>query len=299
MKEVLKPSWTGSAAGMLAIIFWGTNIAFCRSLTEQLGTFTAGALSMLIAGVASMGYLLAKPGAFRKALCLPKRYLLVCGGIFVVEMLVIVAAIGLAVDHQQVIEVTIINYLWPSLTLVFAVPILGRRGSMPLLALGVIVAFGGIVLALSGGDFSGSRVGVNPAPHVLALAAAVLWGLYNNLSRLWTEETEGWATPFFFLASSIGLFALLPLAPAPLHWSGRAVAELFYLGLMPTMLGYILWDVAMRRGHIILVVTLSYFIPILSTLISSVYLDIPIGMAAWAGCVMVVAGALLCNRALP
>ncbi len=299
MNEVSKPSWAGSAAGILAIIFWGTNIAFCRSVTEQLGTFRAGGLSMLIAGVASMGYLMAKPGAVRKTLGLPKRYLFVCGGIFVFEMMVIVAAIGLAADHQQVIEVTIINYLWPSLTLVFAVPILGRRGSMPLLAVGVIAAFGGIVLVLSGGDFSGSRVGMNPAPHLLALAAAVLWGLYNNFSRRWTEDSEGWATPFFFLASAMGLFALVPLAPTPPHWSGRVVAELFYLGLMPTMLGYILWDVAMRRGHIILVVTLSYFIPILSTLISSVYLDIPIGLAAWAGSIMVAAGARLCHRALP
>ncbi|HPO11946.1 MAG TPA: aromatic amino acid DMT transporter YddG [Candidatus Hydrogenedentes bacterium] len=292
-------SWAGTAAGILAILFWGTNIAFSRSVMEQLGTFTAGALSMLIAGVASMVYLASQRGAFRKTIQLPKRYLFICGGIFVAEMMVIVAAIGFASDHQQLIEVTIINYLWPSLTLAFAMPILGRRGSMPLLALGVILAFGGIVLALSGGTVSFRSFWTHPAPHLLALAAAILWALYSNLSHLWTNETEGWATPFFFLAAAAGLFVLLPFAPTSPQWSIRSVVELFYLGLAPTMLGYILWDVALRRGRIILVVTLSYFIPILSTLISSLYLSIPIGEAAWLGCIMVVAGALLCHRSLP
>lgn len=299
MKDVFTRSWAGTAAGILAIIFWGSNIAFSRSVMEQLGTFAAGALTMLIAGAASMVYLASQPGAFRKTIQLPKRYLFICGGIFVVEMMVIVLAIGFASDHQQLIEVTIINYLWPSLTLAFAVPILGRRGSMPLLALGIILAFAGIVLALSGGEVSFGSLWTHPAPHLLALAAALLWALYNNLSRLWTNGAEGWATPFFFLAAAAGLFALLPYSPMPPQWSVRAVVELLYLGLIPTMLGYILWDAAMRRGRIILVVTLSYFIPILSTLISGLYLSIPIGAAAWAGCVMVVAGALLCHRALP
>jgi drug/metabolite transporter (DMT)-like permease len=60
-----------------------------------------------------------------------------------------------------------------------------------------------------------------------------------------------------------------------------------------TALAYMLWDVAMRRGNLLLVVACSYFTPLLSTLVSCAYLGVVPGSQLWMGCALLVCGSLL------
>ena len=50
--------------GILAIAVWSSVIAFSRSLTEQLGTFTSGASIDLADGVLSIGLVLLRHKGF-------------------------------------------------------------------------------------------------------------------------------------------------------------------------------------------------------------------------------------------
>jgi drug/metabolite transporter (DMT)-like permease len=68
--------------------------------------------------------------------------------------------------------------------------------------------------------------------------------------------------------------------------------------LFPTLLAYIFWDRAMRKGHIVFVASFSYVTPLLSTIISCLYLEVDMGYWLWAGCGLVIAGAALCSRSL-
>ena len=65
-----------------------------------------------------------------------------------------------------------------------------------------------------------------------------------------------------------------------------------------TVLAYSCWDLAMRRGDILLVAAASYFTPLLSTLVSCLYLGIVPGAKLWLGCAVLVAGSLLSWRAV-
>jgi hypothetical protein len=149
--------------GILAILFWGTTIAFSRSLTEQLGPLTAASwiylLSgiwsciylfskpiYLLSGIWSCIYLFSKPGRIKKTFQLPISYLIGCGTLFVFYMVCLYLAVGLAFSREQVIEVSIINYLWPGLTLVFSLPILHKKGKITLIP-GMVLAFSGFYLA--------------------------------------------------------------------------------------------------------------------------------------------------------
>jgi drug/metabolite transporter (DMT)-like permease len=49
----------------------------------------------------------------------------------------------------------------------------------------------------------------------------------------------------------------------------------------------------MRRGNIVLVATLSYFTPLLSVFISSLYLQITIDIRLWVASILVVIGAII------
>jgi len=79
------------------------------------------------------------------------------------------------------------------------------------------------------------------------------------------------------------------------YWTPRVVAELLYMSIFPTFLAYFFWDRAMRKGNIILVASLSYFTPLFSIIISSLYLQIVIKSSLWIACALVVIGAVICR----
>ncbi|MEA2087534.1 MAG: aromatic amino acid DMT transporter YddG [Candidatus Caldatribacteriota bacterium] len=285
--------------GVLAILFWGTTIAFSRSLTEQLGPLTAASWIYLLSGIWSYIYLISKPGGIKKIFQLPILYLIGCGTLFIFYMVCLYLAVGLAFSREQVIEVSIINYLWPGLTLVFSLPILRKKGKITLIP-GVILAFGGFYLAtVESGMFSWEvfkgNFQVNYFPYLLAFMAAITWGLYSNLVRRWAGHAEGGAVPIFLLGTGLILIAIRFMFPEESYWTPRVVAELLYMSIFPTFLAYTFWDRAMRKGNIILVASLSYFTPLLSIIISSLYLQVAVKANLWVACGLVIAGAVICK----
>jgi drug/metabolite transporter (DMT)-like permease len=289
----------GTLSGLGAILIWGTNVALSRSLTESLGPVTAGTCVYGLAAVVCAVWLLFRPrdrGTLRR---LPRRYLFGCGGLFALYIACFYLALGLAAGRQQAIEVSLINYLWPSLTLVFAVPLLKMR-ARPGLIVGLGVAMAGVALALTGsGPFSwGAFAGdlrENGLPCALALVCAVTWALYSSLSRRWAGHAESGALPVFIIMTGVAMLAARCLVVEESRWSATVVAELAYAGLLPGLAGYVLWDTAVRKGEIVVVASASYAIPLLSTGMSQVYLKVPLGPSIWLACGLVVAGAVVCK----
>jgi len=287
-----------TALGIVAVLFWSTTVGVSRSLTEQLGVTTAAAGIYLLGGALGCGYLLAR-GELAAVRRLPRLYLLGCGALVVAYLVFIYMAIGLASDRQQVIGVGIINYLWPGLTLIFSVPLLKKRPG-PLLVPGAALALAGAVLAATSGqhftaagflrDLSSAR-----APYLLALGAAVCWGLYSNLSRRWAGAHKGGAMPVWLLAAGVFLALLRPFFHEQQHWATHTFFELAYMALLPALLAYAFWDYSMRRGNLVLVASIAYFAPVLSTTFSSIYLHVAPGRGLWIACVLVVAGAVVCK----
>lgn len=290
-----------TASGLLAILFWSTTVGLARSIVEQLGVLTGGACIYLLGGILATGYLLASgklAAAFRGA---PRRYLVGCGLLFVTYTVTLYVAIGGVADRLQVLEIGLINYLWPSLTLLLAVPLL-RKKPRALLLPGTAIATVGIFLTVTQAErFSwaafASNVGANQTPYLLALLAAISWALYSNLSRRWAGDSESGAVAAFMLGTGIVFAALRLVFPEKSSWSTKPVLEVCYLALAVT-LAYAFWDVAMRKGDVILVASCSYFTPFLSTLVTCIYLQVTPGRKLWAGCGLIMLGAFVCKRSV-
>lgn len=290
-----------SLYGILSILLWSTTIAFSRSLTEQLGTFTAAALIYTLAGLLGLLYLSLQPGGINRMRQVPRNYLLGCGALFIVYISTLYFAVGMAANRTQVLTIGLINYLWPGLSLVFSIPVLGRKARATL-PVGIIIALVGIWLA----NTNGSGLSIQGLlqdhsallPYGLALVAAVSWGLYSNLSRRWGGDHESGAVPLFLFASGMLLALLRVFTVETAHWSVPVSVELIYMALFPGLLAYILWDIAVRKGEIVLVASLSYLTPLLSTLISTLVLNIKPGPVLWLGAGLVIAGALICNASM-
>ena len=290
--------------GLIAVLFWSTSVAFSRSITEKTGTLNTVFFNMMCSG---LFLLLAQGLIYKKELIykiakLPFTYLYKVGTFLVLYMVFFYMAVGEAGSREAVIVIGIINYLWPGLTFLFSIPILKNKAKYSLLISGIVVAFAGTTTAFLEGNrlslfqlkstFKGEIF-----PFLLALAAAVSWGIYSNMTRKHKFKEDISALPLLlFTAGMVTLILQLVKGETPvLDLAGKEYIEFAYLFIFPTALSYLFWDRAMKRGNKDLVVAFSYGIPLISTLISCYYLDVSVGFGFWLAAVLVIIGAVLCR----
>jgi drug/metabolite transporter (DMT)-like permease len=290
-----RPESRATAGGFAAILLWSATIALARSLSEQLGPVTAAAAVYGVAGAASLARLAASGEGRRQLLDLPRRYLLGCGTLFAGYMLCLYLAVGLAADRQQVLEVGLLNYLWPALTLLLTVAILRKPAGWPLLP-GTLLALAGLVLVLTHGEglswqALAGNIQSRPAAYALGLAAALSWALYSVLARKWAGGSASGGVDLFLPFTAAVMLLLSAAVDEARAWGARPAAEALALGLA-TWAAYLLWDWAMRIGNIVLVAAGSYLTPLFSTFASCLYLAVAPAAGLWIGCGMLVAGSL-------
>jgi len=284
--------------GLVAVVLWSTTIALGRSLSEELGMFTAGALVFGLAGVLGIAGQAAS-GRLRCTLAaLTPVFLLRCGALFAFYELCLYLALGLSRNRAQVVEVALVHYLWPMLTLAFAV-IAFRIRARPAFWAGALLAMAGVALAMTQDERLSwqafqANVANNAAPYGVALVAAAAWALYSVSSRSWQSEAHGRAVVVWMLLAGVLLGTACLFFPETTRWSGRAALELGYMAVSSN-LAYGFWERALRRGNVVLVVSASYMTPLFSTIVSSLYLRVGGGLRLWLGCALVVLGAALCN----
>ncbi len=284
--------------GLISILLWSSIVPVGRVLTEDLGIFGAAFWMYFGSGILTCVLAAMQPGKLQGMWRLPRKYLLLCGGLFVVNLTLFHYALGSASDRQQAVIVGMLNYLWPAYTLALSVPILGKRARWTLLP-GMLLAIGGISIAVTqnaGSDMNQltSTLKANWVPYVCATLGATCWGLFTNFSTKLTN-TSG-AMPLFLLATGLvmGLFCLNQ--PFEAHWRPQTFAALAYITVLPVSMGYILWERAARHGNFILLSTIAYFIPLCSIIICALYFQIHIQAGVWMGCGLVILGALLCQK---
>jgi drug/metabolite transporter (DMT)-like permease len=285
--------------GLAAILLWSSSVALARSISERIGPLTAGLAVYLTAGLILAGNFYWRGHSLGQFQQLPRRYVIGCGGLFCLYTASLYLALGQAANHQQTLEIGLLNYLWPALTILFSLGILGKKARLTLLP-ATLLALGGVFLVLTPGQISSTlalNVCSNPLAYGLGLSAAVSWALYSNLTRRWGTPNSGAAILMFMFITSL-LFATLRLfKPEPSDWNGTTLVEIVALGAA-TALGYLFWDIAMREGDVILVAACSYATPLLSTMVSCLYLGIMPGIRLWLGCAFIIGGSYFSWRAI-
>jgi drug/metabolite transporter (DMT)-like permease len=291
--------------GFAAIGLWSLTLGLSRSASERLGPLTAavavylvaGALGLVRWGLRSRSAAVGQGAAGENGgAALPARVVpvLVCGGLFVGYMLALYLAVGRSVSRAQVLEVGLLNYLWPVLTLLGTVTVLRRPARAGRLVAGTALALCGIGLTLApaaGVPFA--SVVEAPLPLALALAAAVMWAAYSVLVRRFTEAGVATGPVELYLITTAVLLALpAALADEPRVFSMAALAEVGLLGLT-TGVAYLFWERAMARGRLVTVVAASYLTPLLATLFSAAWLGAWPPARLWLGCALLVAGSIV------
>jgi drug/metabolite transporter (DMT)-like permease len=295
MPRSTKIDWN-TGGGLAAILLWSTTFAVARSLSERIGPLTAGASVYLLGGVLHLLWLARQGTPVRQVLSLSRRYVWGCGFLFVLYTVVMYLAIGLAADRRQVLEIGLINYLWPTATILLSLVVLNKRANL-LLVPGTVLALAGEFLVITQGDQVSwhslrGHLQANPTAYACALAGALSWALYSTLTRRWSQPASGGAVALFLPATGLALLILRLFSAESSTWSVHAIGEAIVLAVS-TVLAYGLWDMAMRRGNLVFVAACSYFTPLLSTFVSCLYLQVTPGWRLWIGCLALVGGSLL------
>lgn len=280
--------------GLIAIVLWSAIVGLIRSVSDHLGP-TGGAA--MLYSVASVLLLLTVGGARPHQLrAFAPRYLLWGSVLFVAYELCLALSIGYANTAQQAIEVGMVNYLWPTFTIVAAI-LFNRQNASWLIVPGFGLSILGIGWVLGGAQGLDLRsmaqnVQDNPLSYGLALAGALIWAAYCTVTARIANGKNG--VTLFFILVALALWAKYLLeGGGRLHFTPAALLYLL-LAAGAMGFGYAAWNVGILHGNVTILAGASYFIPVLSSALSVWLLGATLSWAFWQGAAMVCAGAMLC-----
>ncbi|OEE42939.1 aromatic amino acid DMT transporter YddG [Vibrio anguillarum] len=277
--------------GVAAILLWSCLMGLIRTVTEQFSPIGGAALIYTVSSVFLM-LVMGVPKFKHFSLC----YVLIGGALFVSYEICLALALGMANDRHQALEMAVINYLWPALTVLFAV-FLSRKPVHILVYPSVALAFVGVAWTITGDSgFSvmqiSANIATNPLTYSMAFGGAIIWAVYCNITKQLANGQN--AIILFFMATAIALWIKYFLSSeSTLVFTVPATLNLALTGVVMGS-GYALWNVAILRGNMVLLATLSYFTPVISTLLSSLILGVALGLSFWQGVIMVTMGSLIC-----
>ncbi|WP_323634876.1 aromatic amino acid DMT transporter YddG [Pectobacterium polaris] len=277
--------------GLLAIVLWSTSVGLIRSLTEALGPIGGAAMIYSTSTLCLLAFY-----GFPRIKTLPRIYLFAGGAMFVCYEIFLSLSIGLADSRMQAIEIGMINYLWPSLTVFFSL-FINQQKSRFLLWPGLALSLGGIVWIMKGEsdwtpELLWNNILANPLAYSLAFSAALTWALYCNITKRYGQGKSG-VSLFFFVSSLVLWIQYAFSAEGAISLTLPSSLQLLFMGTS-TALAYSVWNIGIQHGNLTLLATASYFTPVLSTLLAALWLNITPAISFWQGVAMVTAGSLLC-----
>ncbi|MDH6632613.1 UNVERIFIED_ORG: drug/metabolite transporter (DMT)-like permease [Lelliottia amnigena] len=277
--------------GLTAIVLWSTMVGLIRGVSEGLGPVGGAAMIYTLSGLlclVTVGF-----PAIRR---FSPRYLIAGSVLFVSYEICLALSLGYASTRHQAIEVGMVNYLWPSLTIVFAILFNGQKSTLWIVP-GLLLALLGVCWVLGGEkglhiDEITANVISNPLSYGLAFAGAFIWAAYCTVTSKYAKGQNG--ITLFVLLTALALWLKYLFSEQPeMIFSVPVVIKLLMCGIALGF-GYAAWNIGILHGNVSVLATVSYFTPVLSAALAAVLLNAPLSFSFWQGALMVCAGSLLC-----
>lgn len=288
MKEQSK----ATAIGFIALLLWSAIVGLIKEVSAAFGA-TAGAA--MIYSVASLFLLITMKWVPLSKF--PKKYLFFGGFLMVAYELCLALSIGYTTNPRQAIEVGMVNYLWPTFTMIATVIFTAKRASW-LIIPGVLLSMTGIVWVLGGNKGFNilemlDNIRVNPLSYGLSFLGALLWAAYCVVTIRSAKGVNGITLFFMMVAVVLWIKFLVSGDPFKMEFTFSAILYLV-LAACAMGFGYAAWNVGILGGNVTVLAGASYFIPVLSSALSSLLLATVLEVSFWQGAVMVCGGSVLC-----
>lgn len=215
--------------GLVAIVLWSTMVGLIRGVSEGLGPVGGAAMIYSLSGLLLI-FTVGLPDIRR----FPGRYLIAGSVLFVSYEICLALSLGYAATRHQAIEVGMVNYLWPSLTILFAILFNGQKTNW-LIVPGLLIALTGVCWVLGGenglnpGEII-SNVATSPLSYLLAFLGAFIWATYCTVTNKYARGFNG--ITVFVLLTAVALWFHYFLTPQPaMIFSLPVIAKLFTAAL--------------------------------------------------------------------
>ena len=278
------------AAGV-TIFIWSS--AF-PAISYGLQAFAPAELALLRFLVASATFAL--PVAFGWITLPPRRDWPAVVVLALLGMTVYQLSLGYAMTRVPAGSAAVIVSIAPGVVAALAALRLGEALGARVLV-GLAIAFVGALFVTFG---SGRAIRFEPMA-LLVLVAVFATSIYFVFQKPLLQR----ASPIGFTAASIfvGTLGLLPFGlhlPEKLALaSGAQVASAVWLGVGPTVLGYIAWSFALSRAPVSVVSSFLYAQPLIAGVLAWLWLGQVMGVLAIAGGALTLVGVLLTVRGAP
>ncbi|MGX1097132.1 DMT family transporter [Amorphus sp. MBR-141] len=192
----------------------------------------------------------------------------------------------------------ILNATTPIFTMVLATLLTADDRATPLKIGGIALGFLGVVVMLGTGLSGGSG---SLLAEIACLGAALSYGISGMLARRLTAAPPVLIATGQLTGSTLIMIPLALVVDAP--WtlatpSAAAVGSVAALALASTALGYLLYFAVMRSAGATNTSLVTYLVPMTAILLGTVFLGERLGLADYAGMVLVIGGIALAQGRL-
>lgn len=289
----MRESTKGTLIGFCAILLWSAIVALIKEVSTAFGAVGGSALIYTVAFiflVLSVGWVPLKR--------FPQKYLILGGFLMVTYEVFLSMSIGYSQNSKQAIEIGMVNYLWPTFTMIATVLFHTQKARWYILP-GIICSMLGIVWVLGGEEGVHisqviTHININPLSYTLAFLGAIFWAGYCVVTVKFAKGINGITLFFMLVAIVLWIkFFLLGNQISDLNFDLKSSIYLV-LAAISMGFGYAAWNVGILKGNVTMLTGASYFIPVFSSAISSAVLSTTLGLAFWQGTILVCLGSILC-----
>lgn len=282
----MKNFWYHTMA-LITVIIWGTTFVSTKILLQQGLSPTEILLYRFILAYVSIWFFCP-----RKIWADTKRDELlllasgVCGGslYFIAE--------NTALQYTLASNVSLILCTTPILT-AFVSRVWGDKQKLrSRLYYGSLVALIGVALVVFNGNFI---LKLSPAGDLLTIAAALMWAFYGTiLKKLDSKYGVLFITRKIFFYGIVTMLPVFAFDPSQLHVTTITdpivLSNLVFLGLIASMLCYIMWNLTVKQLGVVRTTNYIYIIPLITLITSAMVIDEIITPVALAGSIFILFG---------
>ena len=280
----------------IAVIVWACAFPFIRIGLDELSFINLTIMRFLVVCIALFIILILIPKKFSK---LQKKDIL---PIFILGFFgVIVYHLGLNYGEQYISAsaASLIIATIPIYVVILAAIFLKEKIKIVKL-LGIIIALLGVIIISIWGKKNISLEIEYMFAAFTVLVAAIMGALYTIAGKKLLERYNGLSlTVYAMLLGSVGLIPFVIISPTLVTevtaMSTTAWFAILFLGIFSTVVGYVIWYVALEMKTASGVSVYLYAIPVLSTIISYFFLGDEITYFFILGVIFVIFGLILVN----
>jgi len=276
---------------LTATLLWGSSAAVIKILLQSLNSLQILLYSSLFASISL--FLIA---LFQRKLSIIKTYtskdyfrFAYMGfiGVFLYYLF-----FYLAISYLKAQEAFIINYIWPIMIVIFAVPILKEKFTTKKI-LAIVVSFVGVVIIATQGNIQQLHF-AKPIGVIFAIIGAVSYGLFSVLGKKQNND-KTLSMMFYFIFTFIyTLISILLFGGIP-QINEFQLVGLLWTGVFTSGGAFLLWFLALKYGDTSKIANMAFLTPFFSLIYIYILLHEDIQIYSIIGLIFICIGIFIQN----